>query len=159
MAHVIILIQRSCRSASSRFRVRAGPSGVAVLRTGTNDEQAAAPRTATANGVALGDDSFISQLEQTVGRPARSSRRGPYLRRSKKPPPQPPDRQFPDCPALSSPLGLCLEWSYWTLAATLATFPATSAVTSEKPVNVSSPPAGTVRPRTRSLSTIKPSAS
>ena len=53
-----------------------------TLRTGTSDEQASALRTATTNGLALGDDSFISKLEQISGRPLRSRRRGPAPRRA-----------------------------------------------------------------------------
>jgi len=49
----------------------------ATLRTGPSDEQTAALRTATANGLAVGDDDFVSQLERISGRPLRSRKRGP----------------------------------------------------------------------------------
>ena len=49
----------------------------ATLRAGVNDQEIVALRTATANGLAWGDDSFIAKLEQISGRRLRSRRRGP----------------------------------------------------------------------------------
>ncbi len=53
------------------------PRWADVLRSGASDQEAAALRTATANGLACGDDAFVSKLEQIIGRPLRSRKHGP----------------------------------------------------------------------------------
>jgi len=47
-----------------------------TLRAGTSAESDDALRQATANGLALGDDSFVDSLEQSAGRRLRARRRG-----------------------------------------------------------------------------------
>jgi putative transposase len=48
-----------------------------TLRAGMNEEQVAALRAATDSGVPIGDDGFVSRLEQDAGRRLRPARRGP----------------------------------------------------------------------------------
>ena len=59
----------------SEYRLQADWS--ATLRTGASDDQTAALRTATANGLACGEDAFVSKLEQNSGRSLRSRQHGP----------------------------------------------------------------------------------
>ena len=48
-----------------------------TLQSGTSQEKTEALKTATANGLACGDDAFVSRLEEVSGRSLRSRKHGP----------------------------------------------------------------------------------